>query len=105
MTVRNREIQTYPVRWYVLIVFSINAFLQSVQLVLYQSVPEMVFNCYAVAGISSEDLNTILSIGSIAMVISIPLMIFVDSYTDNIRLLTVLSSVFLDVCGTYVTSS
>ena len=90
-------VKTSPVRWYILIVFALNSLLQSIELLMYQSVPEVVYECYSKAKIDSSDLNLIISIGSIASILSAPLMIFFDAYFSNIRDLTLICVVLLNL--------
>ena len=83
-------------RWYILTMYSLNSFLQSLELLMYQSLPEIVYECYKEANISSAELNLILTFGSFGTLLSIPAMIFVDAYTSNIRILTLFCLVFLN---------
>ena len=65
-------------------------------MLLYNSVPEVVFDCYAKAKVDSSSLNLILSLGSLGSIVMTPVMIFFDNYFNSIRALTLIGLLMLN---------
>lgn len=90
-----KNLKTYKVRWYILVMFSINVILQSVEMLIYQAVPSVVVDLYKKAHIDSSHLNKVLSLGSLSFFVFVFVMFIIDGLYDSLRLLTLLSAVSL----------
>ena len=90
------SVKVYRTRWYILIVYAANVILQSVAMLVYQAVPTTVTEeVYPEADLSDNDLNLILSIGSLSFLVFILFMFVVDGLTTSLRTVTVISAVSL----------
>ena len=87
----------HPARWYILIVYAINSLFQSVELLVYQSVPEIVYECYAKAKIDASSLNLIISLPAVFTIIFTPFMFFIDAYFNSVRALTLFGVALLNI--------
>ncbi|KAH7832162.1 putative transporter, major facilitator subfamily protein [Monocercomonoides exilis] len=89
------KIEVYRIRWYILFLFSLNACLQSVEMVIYSTVPESIFSYYSAANFSAGHLNLFLAIGSASFIVFVFVMMWVEALTNNFRLMCIISGVTL----------
>ena len=90
------NMKAYPVRFYILVVYSVNVILQSVSMLMYQAVPDTITEeVYPEANLTEDDLNLVLSIGSLSFLVFVLVMFVVDGLTTSLRTVTVISTISL----------
>lgn len=90
-----QKVKIYPVRWYILTLFSLNCFLQSFEILGFSAVPDSFQQYYIRARLTVADLNLFLSIGAFSFVVFVFLLFWIEALTNDLRFITLISTISL----------
>ncbi|KAH7830659.1 putative MFS transporter, FLVCR family, feline leukemia virus subgroup C receptor-related protein [Monocercomonoides exilis] len=88
----DKYIMTFTRRWYILIIYSLNAFMSSAEFSFYSAVPQSIQDYYSEAGITMNHINMCLSLSGFFAIAFLIITQYLDYKFSNLRALTLLSS-------------